>query len=163
MTQRHLGFTMIEMLAVLAVIAILATLAVPSYLDRIVRNEIKAALPLADIAKQPIGAYWSLNQSFPADNVAAGLPAAEKIVANYVSSVSVKDGAILMTFGNRVNKTISGKVLSMRPAIVRDAPIVPIAWVCGNAEAPDGMTVSGQNFTDIPDQLLPADCRAFKR
>ena len=63
---------MMEMLAVIAVIAILATLAVPSYLERIVRDQIKESLPLADIAKQPIAAAWASTQSFPADNAAAG-------------------------------------------------------------------------------------------
>jgi type IV pilus assembly protein PilA len=154
---------MMEMMAVVAVIAILATLAVPSYLDRIIRDQIRSALPLADIARQPIAASWSLTRSFPADNAAAGLPAPEKIVANYVSSLAVKDGAIHITFGNRANKTLAGKILSLRPAVVDDAPIVPIAWVCGGAEAPDKMTVNGANLTNVPEPLLPVECRALKR
>lgn len=160
---RGRGFTMLEMMAVVAVIAILATLAIPSYLDRIVRDQIKAALPLADVAKQPIAASWSSDGTFPADNAAAGLPPADKIVANYVSSVSVEDGAIHMTFGNRANKTIAGKILSLRPAVVEDAPMVPVAWICGSAEAPEKMTVKGRNLTDVPATLLPVDCRALKR
>jgi len=154
---------MLEMMAVLAVIAILATLAVPSYLERTVRDQVKAALPLTDLVKQPIDASWSLNQSFPADNAAAGLPPADKIVSNYVSSVSVKDGSIQVTFGNRATKPLAGKVLSLRPAVVEDAPIVPIAWVCGSAEPPAKMTVRGQNLTDLPDGLLPVECRALAR
>jgi type IV pilus assembly protein PilA len=160
---RHCGFTMLEMMAVLAVIAILATLAIPSYLDRIVRDQIKASLPLAEVAKVPISALWSLAQTFPADNAAAGLPAAEKIVANYVRSVTVRDGAINLTFGNRANNAINGKVLTLRPAVVEDAPVVPIAWVCGTAEVPGPMKAFGQDLTDIPDGLLPAECRALKR
>jgi type IV pilus assembly protein PilA len=160
---RERGFTMIELMAVVAVVAILALIALPSYLDVIVRDQIKTALPLADIAKQPIAASWSLRQVFPADNAAAGLPVAEKIVANYVSSVVVDGGAIHITFGNRVNRSIAGKILTLRPAVVADAPIVPIAWVCGYAEAPDRMTVYGSNLTDIPPPQLPVECRAFKK
>ncbi len=163
MTARHHGFSMMEMMAVVAVIAILATLALPFYLDRIIRDQIKAALPLADIAKQPIAASWSLTRAFPADNATAGLPPAEKIVANHVSAVAVMDGAIHITFGNRANKTIAGKILTLRPAVVEDAPIVPVAWVCGYAEAPEKMTVNGKNLTNIPEPLLPIECRAFKR
>src|SRR5437773_10141291 len=111
MTTRHQGFTMIEMMAVVSVIAILAMLAVPSYLDRIVREQIQASLPLADIAKQPVAASWSLAQTFPVDNAGAGLPVAEKIVANYVSSLAVREGAIHFTFGNRASNAIVGKVL----------------------------------------------------
>ena len=156
------GFTMMEMMAVVAVIGILAVLAVPSYLDRIVREQIKAALPLADIARQPVAASWALTQTFPADNAAAGLPPAEKIVANFVSAVAVEDGAIHITFGNRVNRAVAGKLLTLRPAVVEDAPVVPVAWVCGYAEAPDKMTIHGTNMTSIPAPLLPPECRALK-
>jgi type IV pilus assembly protein PilA len=163
MTARHRGFTMMEMMAVVAVIAILATLAVPSYLDRLVRDQINASLPLADIAKKPVAEAWLATQTFPADNAAAGLPVPEKIVANYVSSLVVRDGAIHITFGNRASKAIAGKVLSLRPAVVEDAPIVPVAWACGSAEAPDKMTIHGENLTNVPDGLLPLDCRALRR
>jgi type IV pilus assembly protein PilA len=163
MTMRHPGFTMMEMMAVIAVIAILATLAAPSYLERIVRDQIKASLSLADIAKPPIAASWSATQTFPADNAAAGLPVPDKIVANYVTSLTVRNGAIDIAFGNRAGKAIAGKILSLRPAVVADAPVVPIAWVCGNAEAPAKMTMAVPNLTDVPDGVLPLECRAFRR
>jgi type IV pilus assembly protein PilA len=162
MKTRNHGFTMLEMMAVVAVVAILAMLAVPPYLDFVVRDQIKAALPLADIAKQPIAAGWPLTQTFPADNAAAGLPPAEKVVANYVSGLAVEDGAIHITFGNRANKAIAGKILTLRPAVVEDAPVVPVAWVCGYAEGPDKMTIHGKNLTNVPQPLLPIECRAFK-
>ena len=91
------GFTLMEMLAVLAIIAILAMMAVPSYMDRIVRQQIEAALPLAEIAKKPVAEAWAQLRVLPADNAAAALPAAEKIVNNYVSSLSIQDGAIKIT------------------------------------------------------------------
>ena len=58
---------------------------------------------------------------------------------------------------------IAGKVLSLRPAVVEDAPIVPVAWVCASAEAPDKMKVMGANLTNVKDGVLPLDCRALKR
>jgi type IV pilus assembly protein PilA len=163
MTTRPPGFTMMEMMAVVAVIAILATLALPSYFDRVVRDQIKTALPLADIAKEPIAKSWQLTQTFPVDNASAGLPPAEKIVANYVSAVGVHNGAINITFGNRASNSIAGKTLTLRPAVVEDAPIVPVAWACGYAEAPDKMTVNGENLTNIAQPLLPVECRALRR
>lgn len=154
---------MMELVAVVAVIAILATLSIPSYLDRIVRDQIKAALPLADVAKKPVEASWSSLLTFPASNAAAGLPAPDKIVGNYVSAVAIDGGAIHITFGNRANHAIAGKVLSLRPAVVEDAPVVPVAWVCGFAEVPDKMTAHGQNLTAISEGLLPLECRAMRR
>jgi len=151
---------MVEMLVVIAIIAILSLLAVPTFQDTIVRNEIKEALPLADIAKQPVALTWSMTQTFPRDNADVLLPVPEKIVSNLVKSVTVKDGAINVTFGNRANGVINGKVLTLRPAVVEDTPVVPVAWVCGSAEAPEKMTVKGKNETNIPDTFLPFNCRA---
>jgi len=154
------GFTVIEMLVVIGIIAILMLLALPSYQEKLVRDQIVEALPLADIAKPPIAASWAIAQAFPADNAGAGLPPDDKIVSNLVSSVAVQAGAIHLTFGNRANGLIKGKVLTLRPAVVEDAPIVPVAWVCGYAAVPDKMTVKGENRTNIPAAYLPFKCRS---
>ena len=98
-------------------------------------------------------------QSFPADNAAAGLPVPDKIVNNFVSSVAVRDGAIDLTFGNRASGVIKGKVLTLRAAVVEDAPIVPVTWVCGYAAAPGKMTVTSVDRTNIPAVYLPLRCR----
>ena len=157
------GFTMMELMAVVAVIAILATLSIPSYFDRIVRDQVKAALPLADVMKKPVETSWAGTMTFPANNAAAGLPVADKFVGNYVNAVAIEDGAIHITLGNRANNAVAGKILSLRPAVIEDSPVVPVAWVCGYAEAPNKMTVHGQNRTDVPEGLLPLECRALKR
>ena len=89
MTLRN-GFTLVEMMVVAGVIAILALLAIPTYVDRIVRNQILEAVPLANIVKPPIALSWTVSQSFPHDNAAAGLPPADKIVNNFISSIDRK-------------------------------------------------------------------------
>jgi type IV pilus assembly protein PilA len=159
MNPRGDGFSMMEILVVIAIVAILATLAIPSYLDKIVRDQIGEALPLADIAKDPLAASWAALQSFPPDNAASGLPAPDKIVNNYVSSVLVRNGAIDITFGNRANGVIKGKVLTLRAAVVEDAPIVPVTWVCGYAKAPEKMTLKSADSTNINARYLPLKCR----
>ncbi len=131
----------------------------PSIQDRIVRDQIVEAAKLADIAKAPIAAGWSTGATLPADNTAAGLPSADKIVANYVSSLRVEGGAIHLTFGNRANSAIKGKTLTLRPGVVEDAPIVPVAWVCAAAPAPQKMALRGVDRTDVPARFLPLNCR----
>ena len=157
--MRERGFTLIEMMMVVAVIAILSLMMAPAYIDRLVRGQIVDALPLADIAKRPIGAAWSALHALPPDNASIGLPEPAKVVSNLVSAMAVENGAIQMTFGNQAHNQIRGRTLSLRPAIVPDAPVVPVAWVCGYAAAPGNMTAMGENRTDIRRDYLPLQCR----
>ena len=150
---------MVEMMVVLGVLAILMLMAVPTYQDKFIRDQIVDALPLADVAKGPVAASWTALRSLPANNAAAGLPSADRIVSNFVSSIAVENGALHITFGNRASGLIKGKTLTLRPAVVEDAPIVPVAWVCGLASVPAKMTARGENRTDIPLKHLPIQCR----
>ena len=153
------GFTLIELVVVMAIIAILALMAVPSYRDKYIREQVIEAMRLTDIAKGPIAVAWSTTKTFPDDNTAAGLPVADKVVSNYVKSLTVEAGAIHVVFGNQANGALRGMTLSLRPAVIEDAPIVPVAWVCGFAAAPEKMTVMAANKTDLPRGWLPVNCR----
>ena len=148
-----------EMMVVVAIIGILALMAIPTMQDTFVRNQIAEALPLLDIAKPPVQAQWTLTKTLPADNAAAGLPSADKIVSNLISNVVIQDGAIHATFGNRANALLKGRVITLRPGVIEDAPIVPIAWVCAAAAAPEKMTVKGEDKTTVPAKYLTAKCR----
>ena len=44
-------------------------------------------------------------------------------------------------------------------AVVEDAAIVPVTWLCGMTPPPGKMTAKGANHTDIPVGLLPLRCR----
>lgn len=156
---RSRGFTLLELMVTIGVMAILMLIALPSYLDKIVREQVAEALPLADIVKPAVQAAWVAKQPLPADNAAAGLPLADKIVNQVVSSVTLEDGAIHITFGNKAHNSLKGKTLTIRPAVVEDAPVVPITWLCGYAAPPEKMTAKGNNKTDVPAGLLPLRCR----
>jgi len=158
--RRVRAFTLIELMIVIAIIGIMATMAVPSYQDRLIRAQVAEGLALAQFAQQAVQAGYSRDHAMPADNAGAGLPPADRIVGNYVSSLAVHDGGIVITFGNRSNRHIAGSRLSLRPATVDGYPQVPIAWVCGAASTPGHMRVHADNQTSLTDTQLPLDCRA---
>jgi len=153
------AFTLMELLAALAVICILLLIALPSYLDKMVREQVLEALPLADLAKPAVAAAWRASEPLPVDNASAGLPAADKIVNAMVTSVTLQEGAVHIVFGNRAHHTLRGRTLTLRPAGVQDARIVPLVWLCGRAAPPAQMVAQGNNRTDVPVGLLPSRCR----
>lgn len=157
--SRRGGFTLIELVVTIAVMAILVLIALPSYLDKVARDQVGEALPLANVLKPAVEAAWAARQPLPVDNAAAGAPAPEKIVNEMVSSVALENGAIQITFGNRASKALKGHILSIRPAVVEDAPTVPIAWLCGHAPAPSPMVAKGVDRTNVPAGFLPLRCR----
>jgi type IV pilus assembly protein PilA len=150
---------LIEILVVLAVLAILMLLALPTYLDKLLRDQITEALPLADVLKPPVEAAWRASEPLPADNAAAGLPAPEKIVNERVKSVTLEEGAIHIRFGNRAHQSLQDKVLTIRAAGVPDARVVPLAWLCAAAPVPGNMAAQGENRTTVPAAILPVRCR----
>ncbi|MDB5856468.1 MAG: P(-)rp(+) fimbrial protein [Ramlibacter sp.] len=154
-----LGFTLIELMVVAGIMVTLMLVTLPGYTDKLVREQVAEALPLADIAKPAFQLAWLAGLPLPADNAAAGLPAADKIVNQQVQAVTVAQGAIHITFGNRAHKDLQGKVLTVRPAGVEDARIVPFTWLCGAMAAPARMTAQGENRTTVPLKFLPARCR----
>ncbi|TWO67003.1 prepilin-type N-terminal cleavage/methylation domain-containing protein [Caenimonas sedimenti] len=153
------GFSLLELLAALAVMCILLLIALPSYTDRIVREQVVEALPLANLAKPAVEAAWRNGEPLPADNAAAGLPAGDKIVNAVVTSVTLQDGAVHIVFGHRAHPSLRGRTLTLRPAGVEDARVVPVVWLCGRAAPPPPMAAHGTDRTDVPAGLLPLRCR----
>lgn len=154
------GFTMIEMLIVLAMVAILALTAIPAIKDHAIRRQVKEGLLLANVAKDGVQKTYSATGKIPAGNADAGLPEAKKIVGTMVSEVSVDQGAVTVTFGNNAGASLEGKRVTLRPAVVPNTPVVPIAWICHQVAVPKGMEVLGSDETDIPMSWLPAECRS---
>ena len=153
------GFTWIEMLMVLAALAALLLMAVPSMQDGVLKKQVKDGMSLATLAEPNIQAAYSLAGAMPADNKAAGLPDHDKIVSQLVKDVNVANGAITLTFGNNASKSIDGMTLTLRPAIVPDEHMVPIAWICHDTPVPKGMQIQGQDLTNLPAKWLPIECR----
>jgi len=158
MKYNRSGYTLVELMIVLTIAGMMTTMALPSFQDQVIRTQVTEALNLAQMAMEGVEQHYHLKAGFPADNASAGLPEPEKIIGNFVTRVNILDGRIDVTLGNRINKNAENKTISIRPAVVQDEPTVPIAWVCGYASVPDGMTVIGTNNTSILKRHLPVNC-----
>ena len=156
------GFTLIELMIVIAILSILSSMAIPTYQDFIIRAQIQEAINLSDSVKKTIAEYYVTYQKFPSNNQAAGVPKPEHLIGNFVTSIQIKEGAIQITLGNRINAHVNGKVLSLRPAIVTANPNSPISWLCGYAQAVNGMTAIGENNTTVPSLYLSPTCRTWQ-
>jgi type IV pilus assembly protein PilA len=156
------GFTLIELMIVVAIIGILGSMAIPTYQDYIIRAQIHEAMNLSEGVKKSITDYYVVNQSFPSDNKMAGVPKPPHLIGNFVTGIQVKEGAIHITLGNRINAHVKGKILTLRPTTVVDSPSSPISWLCGYAEPVNGMTANGENNTTVPSLYLSPACRTWK-
>ena len=152
------GFTLIELMITVAVIAILATIAIPSNIASRQRTEVAEAMHMADDIRQNITYYYKSGHSFPENNKAAGIPKPTLLIGNKVTQIEIQDGAIHITLGNKAMKSLQGKILSIRPAVVTDSPESPISWLCGSDEPVPGMKAMGENKTDLATAVIPAAC-----
>lgn len=153
------GFTLIELMIVVSIIGILAAVAIPSYQTYVTRAQVTEALVIAGELKTTIKEHYKYKGEFPKTNSEAGIPEASQLLGNYVSSIELADGAFHITMGNKVNKHLNNKVLTLRPVVVSGSPTSPFSWLCGNSKPVTGMVAVGDNRTDIDRGFLPAACR----
>jgi type IV pilus assembly protein PilA len=146
-------------MVVLGIIALLALMSLPMFIEKSVQQQVKDGIAFAEFMQKSIQTVYGLTGALPKDNVGAAVPAPDKIIGNYVTSATVVDGAITLTFGNLAAGNLKGKQLTLRPGFVQDTPQVPLSWICASGKVPNGLTVAGQNTTDIPLEWLPVACR----
>jgi type IV pilus assembly protein PilA len=160
------GFTLIELMIVVAIIGILASMAIPAYQTYTVRAQVAEGMALASAAKAPIVTSFLDDGEAPATRVEAGLsPNATDASGRYVASIDVTDGVLVILFGNEASAVIGGRMLRITPY---ETPDSSVAWRCGSAPTPSGLSEMGTSAggkaaaylpSTVPDQYLPASCR----
>ncbi|HFA3976996.1 TPA: pilin [Neisseria gonorrhoeae] len=123
------------------------------------------AILLAEGQKSAVTEYYLNHGKWPADNGAAGVASASKIIGKYVKEVKVENGVVTAQMASTgVNKEIQGKKLSLW-AKRQDGSV---KWFCGqpvkrdNADADDvtddaGTDNGGKGKIDT--KHLPSTCR----
>jgi type IV pilus assembly protein PilA len=140
---------------------ILAAIAIPAYQDYTIRAQVSEGLSLAAGVKAAVAETYLRTGTAPANRLEAGLSADPKDSAGqYVDSVNVANGTIIVTYGANANAAIAGGVLAMRPYVVADKGV---AWRCGQGPVPDegvAMDAKATPFTtDMMARYLPSACR----
>ena len=152
------GFTLIELMVVVSMIGILAAIALPQYSKYLQRAELVDPLAMAAAIREDVTVYYLENRRFPASNEQAGVPASKFLIGNRVTGITVDNGAIHISLGNKASQPLQNTVLTFRPAVVTGSPTSPIAWLCGFDEPVTGMQAIGENKTTVPKEILPSAC-----
>ncbi|EMU2773241.1 pilin [Neisseria gonorrhoeae] len=125
------------------------------------RAQVSEAILLAEGQKSAVTEYYLNNGKWPADNGAAGVASASKIIGKYVKEVKVENGVVTATMkSDGVNKEIQGKKLSLW-ARRQDGSV---KWFCGqpvtrNAAADNDDVADANDANKIDTKHLPSTCR----
>ena len=160
MHKKSKGFTLVELMIVIAIIGILAALAIPAYQDYTIRAQVQEGVSLSVQARNAVTEVYMSTGAGADSRTEAGLSAdADDTQGRYVQSVDIVDSEIIVTFGNDANRLITDSVLYLTPYVAEDG--TTLIWRCGNAEAPDGDPLGGEDAaTDLENAYLPQTCRS---
>jgi uncharacterized membrane protein YhaH (DUF805 family)/Tfp pilus assembly protein PilE len=150
------------LLPLVMTVGILAAIAIPAYRDYTIRAQVSEGLNLAAGPKAAVVETFQRYETPPADRADAGLSAdAADTAGQYVDSVDVVGGTIVVTYGANANALIAGTAVALQPYVMPDESVV---WRCGHAAPPGGgvamdVGASSAGMTSIEPRHLPSACR----
>ena len=137
-----LGVLIALVVIVIPTIGILAAVAIPAYQDYTIRAQVAEGLMLSNAPRAAVEEYILEYEQYPMSNAEVGLSAPDQISGEFVSSITVDQGVLVITYGNDANYGIHGRQLFVG---LDEEAFPELVWVCGSA--------------DIEDRWLPEACR----
>jgi len=155
------AIVIVVVLGGVVLVGILAAIAIPAYQNYIIRVQISEGLGLATAFETEVKEFYETTGTFPVSASATGsdttilMPHASS--GKYVSDITVdRNGNIAITYnGPLANPKIRGLVLYLQPGTDAQGDV---AWICGTANIPSGVTLSRAATTTVPAQYLPSSC-----
>lgn len=106
---------------------VIAGVLTPAYQDYSIRAQVSLGLEDAADAMSAVEMHYGAMSLLPTDNASAGLPTAERMTGDYVSSVEVDHGAIVITYGNKAHQVIRGHTVALTLEVQPDDTL---DWEC---------------------------------
>lgn len=125
-------------------------------------QQVTEGMRLASGSKMAVAETFLETGRLPQNRRDAGMSAnARDTSGKYTSSVEVRQGTIIVTYGNDADSSFNGDKIGIQPFGTADDSI---SWVCGKAAPGPGLyampnSVAAASVTTIKDSLLPDECR----
>jgi len=154
------GFTFtVELIVVTAVIATVLSQLISTVDQSLKRVDVVAAsAEVLDGNKTFLSVFYALKGEWPKDNeelqTSFSIPDwSNRHDSRLVDNVKIRNGAVDITFGPQ--RKLSGRIITIHPAVPVDDPLGPVKWVVGPRSLTSGWMVVGEDHTTVDNELIP--------